>query len=300
MGATMLKSQRQKVFADIGAEMEYARTLRADKAIELDPIVRHLLPAFADIFVDTIGTPGYELTELATSETERLERVEAVCVRARKSRSIKALRAADDLERLPPVKQALMMYSAFNALQWPLAWALYAHLKRFNAKPIQNSRSSNRLPVPSWPINSRLFDKGTILLESVGYGSNRLLSFLIANGADVTKCDHRDKTPLHCFCFMPPKRRPEVTIDLLLKNGAEVDARDVYDQTPLHIAAISRSEGCIVKLLEAGADANAKDENGLTPKGIAPDLAHLFAQFDRKLLERAIPVSTPVPVRARL
>ena len=52
----------------------------------------------------------------------------------------------------------------------------------------------------------------------------------------------------------------------LLKAGAEVDARDNEGYTPLHWAAAENSNELVLSLLiEAGADPAAMDGDGLTP-----------------------------------
>jgi ankyrin repeat protein len=54
------------------------------------------------------------------------------------------------------------------------------------------------------------------------------------------------------------------TVRKLIENGAEVNARDTGGNTPLILASFYASAECVGLLLEKGADANASNENGVT------------------------------------
>ena len=52
---------------------------------------------------------------------------------------------------------------------------------------------------------------------------------------------------------------------LVRARGADVFACDRRGATPLHVAVLGPSDDVIVTLLRAGADAQAPDQNGVTP-----------------------------------
>lgn len=56
---------------------------------------------------------------------------------------------------------------------------------------------------------------------------------------------------------------------MLVDAGARVDVKDTFDRTPLHHACCSARANCALVLLEAGADAEAVDATGKTPRDIA-------------------------------
>jgi len=57
--------------------------------------------------------------------------------------------------------------------------------------------------------------------------------------------------------------------NILIKAGADVNAKDQNGITPLQIAIIESKFEIAKLLVEAGADVNAKDQNGITPLNIA-------------------------------
>ena len=66
-------------------------------------------------------------------------------------------------------------------------------------------------------------------------------------------------------------------MDLLLKHGADPNTRDDSELTPLHWAVVKWNRNCIRKLIEKGADVNAKSQEGKTPRDMAQELKSLGA-----------------------
>ena len=66
------------------------------------------------------------------------------------------------------------------------------------------------------------------------------------------------------------------TADLLHHNGADVHVRGLYENSPLHSAAGHEKFEVVRKLIEYGADINARDEDGGTPLFDATDGEYLL------------------------
>ncbi|KAH6840786.1 hypothetical protein B0I37DRAFT_347260 [Chaetomium sp. MPI-CAGE-AT-0009] len=135
--------------------------------------------------------------------------------------------------------------------------------------------------------------KGAAMAETADYD---MVELLLKSGA---RCDVLDKdghTPLHAVCYnipepaLPEEGNPDSgegeagpngvarIIDLLLLHGAEVDAPSNLGTTPLHMACragIVWRESCpdtlaaVRRLLDAGANPNARSKSNETPLHIA-------------------------------
>ena len=64
---------------------------------------------------------------------------------------------------------------------------------------------------------------------------------------------------------MNPDEPPPVTISYLINQGIPINAQDVYGMTPLHYAMRSQNADAAIALLEAGADPNIPNKDGLRP-----------------------------------
>ena len=94
----------------------------------------------------------------------------------------------------------------------------------------------------------------------------QLARVLLERGADANTEDVHGKTPLHLLSAS--QLHDSDTLDLvwlLLRNGAVVNRRDKYKQTPLHLAIGGDWFHLARILLDHGADAKAKFDNGTTP-----------------------------------
>jgi ankyrin repeat protein len=90
------------------------------------------------------------------------------------------------------------------------------------------------------------------------------VGILLGHGADPNAADIDGKTSLHVVLDNRIEDVPKHTL-LLLKHGAEVDRRDKHNQTPLHVALERDHFASAQILLEHGADANAKRNDGMIP-----------------------------------
>jgi ankyrin repeat protein len=108
---------------------------------------------------------------------------------------------------------------------------------------------------------------------------------LISEGADVNaRSDVLGRTPL--MYAAARYSNPEI-VTLLIEAGADVNAKVNNGLTPLMLAARYTTTPEIVTLLiQAGADVNTKDENGLTPLWFANHLSGSYPEII-KILEAA-------------
>ncbi|NCB28064.1 MAG: ankyrin repeat domain-containing protein, partial [Bacteroidia bacterium] len=96
-------------------------------------------------------------------------------------------------------------------------------------------------------------------------GNLQITAELIKNGTDVNKKIEEDpdrnigSTPLHLACdYFSPK-----IIFLLLDSGALCNTARDEGRTPLHLAALKDKNGTVIRrMINAGADVNAKDKYG--------------------------------------
>jgi len=103
-------------------------------------------------------------------------------------------------------------------------------------------------------------------------GNPRFLTLLLKRGANIRARDKQGRTVLmhaadwEFYAEMGRKGSLGTAIPFLLKHGAEVNARDQNGQTALLIATNNRQTAdTVVTLLNAGADPNIADNQGITP-----------------------------------
>ena len=148
--------------------------------------------------------------------------------------------------------------------------AAMAKLKAVDPKPIAE-RDSRRVEIAKLLIAA----KANLDLED-GYGSTPLSSSVSSGFDDLSlllissdaKLDTRtrvyidgdgDITPVH-----RATRSPRI-LDAMIKRGAKVNVADTSGSTPLHWAVLDRNVESVKLLLEAGANAAAKDNGGRSP-----------------------------------
>ena len=116
---------------------------------------------------------------------------------------------------------------------------------------------------------------GRTPLHHAAMGNHKgTIAWLIDHGADVNAPDATGNTPLHSAAL----RFRENATRLLIAKGANVNAANAEGKTPLHTAAGAGPEapeverlliGVVRELLDAGADATAKDKSNNTARDYA-------------------------------
>jgi uncharacterized protein len=112
------------------------------------------------------------------------------------------------------------------------------------------------------------------------FGHGDAVDALLAAGADVRALsdNHEANTALHALLA---GRRSVRIVSALLARGADVNARGGGGYTPLHIAAFEGDATLIDTLLAHGAAAEARADDGKTALAIAEERGH--AQAARRL-----------------
>jgi palmitoyltransferase ZDHHC13/17 len=103
--------------------------------------------------------------------------------------------------------------------------------------------------------------------------NSMLVLLLIYTSIDIDTPDSLHHTPLMWAAY----QGDQATADILLRHGASISKIDNTQFTALHWAIVKGNKVCIRKVLEAGADAKAKEENGKTPDDMAKELNKLDA-----------------------
>lgn len=129
-------------------------------------------------------------------------------------------------------------------------------------------------------------DGKTPLHLAVFAKSLKCVRHLIDHHADLNIVDHKGHTPLYESCLY---YTPEVTISLILKSNLDVQTN--YGETVLHYACRNNMKELVRLLLQAGADASLKNNNGVTALRIAE--IHKYDEIIQLIKDYDIPIKEP-------
>jgi Ankyrin repeats (many copies) len=124
-------------------------------------------------------------------------------------------------------------------------------------------------------IGHYIYAGHTALHVAAGAYRHELARRLMATGADVRARNRRGAEPLHAAAVGAPGSRwwnppaQAATIACLIEAGADPNAIDMDGVTPLHRAVRTRCAAAVAALLTHGADARRKNKSGSTPMLLA-------------------------------
>ena len=104
------------------------------------------------------------------------------------------------------------------------------------------------------------------LVRAVLKGDNAKFDALLAGDIDVSAVTPRDRWNLLHRTLVGITRAPDpAMIHRLIDLGVDVNARDSYGNTPLHYAARMKNCALMTMLIDAGAQIDPVNHDGLTP-----------------------------------
>lgn len=124
--------------------------------------------------------------------------------------------------------------------------------------PFEENRYTN--------LSELFINKPSLLCAAAFYGSQKCISYLLANGAAVDYRDLKNRTPI----FYAVANNNLESIDSLYYSGAELEAVDDDGMTLLHFAVIFESFDALVWNYGIGTyHVSVKDKKGQTPLHLA-------------------------------
>src|SRR6267378_934049 len=201
---------------------------------------------------------------------------------------VETIRAGDKaaLDTLLRSEPGLLNYTAPNGSSVLLLAAYYGHgelaevFRRHGAKPDVFEASAlgdletvrNLVGGDRELVNAFAADGFYPLGLAAFFGHRAIVEFLLKNGADVkTAARNAQKvTALHGAVA----RRDVEIVKMLLEAGADANARQESGFVPLHVAASNGHAALVELLLKHGARADAKTDDGKTAGEMAAEKGH--------------------------
>ena len=144
----------------------------------------------------------------------------------------------------------------------------------------------------------------TALLRAADCGNEGMVGFLLDKGADIEVCNPAKATPLSCAA----ENQHAQVVNLLISRDANIKTQDDFGWQPLHRAQVHYGgDDIAAKLIESGADVNAKCLNGKTPLHYAVErenesmirlLLELGADMSAQDIARRAPLHTAIDCRS--
>ena len=92
---------------------------------------------------------------------------------------------------------------------------------------------------------------------------------LIQHGANIKEYHPLGQMPILLVAIQ--QRKAGLTEALIFSKEVSLGMTDQFGQGALHYAVMEKDEDCVLRLLNAGAEVNARSNNGITPLRIAAD-----------------------------